>query len=1651
MKPNNGGLCFVHTLAPWKGCLVLRSSFVRFQWHQFYTHQGLRSVTKAVVTEPTRKEISRTHFDLLHSENAVKLKNIYVPLHVHSEYSLLDGASHVKDLVKRAKSLCCPALALTDHGVMFGVVELIEECMKNGIKPIAGNEFYIMNGDISIQAKKRRYHLTVLAKNGEGYRNLSKLTTISHLKGVQRKGIMARPCISKDYLKQHSEGLIVLSGCLAGEIPQAILQGDIEKAVQIAKWYQDSFGEDFYLEIQNHGLEQDKVVIPKLYYISKMLGIKLVATNDSHFTDARDSDMHDCLLCIQTAKKITDEKRMRYTGTEYFRTFDEMLSCFDSILPERAIREALWNSTEIAERIETYDIFGEMRFPEMKLPMEFENKPDAYLKLLTYQGLVWRFSQGSFTANCVQYKHEKSIIDEKTFSVVPEQYLQRLEEELNIVKEKGFTNYFLIVWDYVSFARQRGIRVGPGRGSAAGSLIAYALFITNIDPIRHGLLFERFLNPERMSLPDIDIDFSMTGKDEIIRYLKTRYGEEHVAQIITFNKLASRAALKDVGRVLGFPYKETEKLSKEVLVTRGKPTSLEVMISEQSPSKLFRDTYLHDENVRKWIDLAIRIEGTTKSYGVHAAGVVISPEPLDNLVPLARGSEGEVITQYAMEDIEALGLLKMDLLGLKTLSIIEETIKLITAGSSGNGPQPTVDLDTIGTDDRATYKLLCEGEVDGVFQLDASPKMKQIIQELSPNCLEDISSAIALYRPGPLDAGLIPSYIKRKLGKEKVEFLHSVLEPILSNTYGILMYQEQIMQVARIVAGYSMGQADILRRAMGKKKSEAMESERKNFVKGAIERNYSQSFAEELFEQMLKFAEYCFNKSHSTAYAYITYQTAFLKANYPQEYLIALFNHHEGDMEKISKFSLFAARRGIEMRGPCIHASAIQYSAENGENSKAIRAGLASIKNVGYAAAKAIVEEREKNGPFESLEELCNRVDHSAVTKRTYEALILSGAMDKIDSNRNYMQSILEEMVKFVNKKKKKATKTSSKKKHTDEKEAVFVPSIERSQVTTSLMDAIKYEREYIGFTWQNLYKIFFDVYPLLHPVPIVDVISSFHPTNSTVLVNDSELNKLYEQLEKLDGKKRHAVKKAGVAKKGRERTSRFISVGLLQNLKVFNTKRGDTMATFELRDPTGICFVKMYPRTYSYFSYLLMENEHFAVRLYLEQSSQLLVEDISKLSDIKMADNSPPFRFAYMRQVVASLPSPLETAKVKLSNKNIQRTAALSKASHAVFSSFPDFSLEPNGLESESFQKLQEELDANLLSNIKEENLATVKLVSSLVFPFLVEGLEDMVDDSFTKCFQRKKELPWNWNFYLFPAWLLGLFVRYAILFPIRLLCLVLSTLLLICVLPIIETFIRDVRRRREIIQRCLVLYAGAWIMSLSGVVRYHGMRPRKGPHRVYIANHTTMIDFAVLLQIHPFAVLGQLHGGLVGFLQTYLLEKLGCIWFRRDDLRDRDLVRKRLKEYLKQSDVPPLLIFPEGTCVNNEYCVMFKKGAFELDATIYPVAIKYHREFSDAFWDSKSENFLQYLFRLMTSWALVCDIYFLSPQNKQPEETPEEFAARVKSMICQKAGLNDVPWDGYMKHFRPSEKFVEKRRLLISRVLLAQLKKKSMKTPTL
>jgi DNA polymerase III subunit alpha len=783
----------------------------------------------------------------------------FVGLHIHSDYSLLDGASQLPELADRAVALGMTAMALTDHGVMYGAIELIKVCRAKGLKPIIGNEMYVIEGDVREQKRRQKYHQVVLAKNTQGYKNLVKLTTISHLEGFQGRGIFARPCINRELLEQYKEGLIVTSACLGGEIPQAIMAGKIDYARKAAVWYKRVFGEDFYLEIQDHGSREDRIVNVEIVRIARELDIKFIATNDSHFISCQDVEAHDALLCIQTNTLISEDKRMRYSGTEYLKSAEEMALLFRDHLPDDVIAEAIARTAEVADKVQPYNVLGEPRIPDFPLPPG--HTPATYVEEISRNGL-------------------RDLLKVKSFQDISEEYRNRLDYELKMIEQMGFSTYFLVVWDYIKFARDRGIPVGPGRGSAAGSLVAYTMRITNIDPVHHGLVFERFLNPERKSMPDIDTDFCIERRDEVIQYVTEKYGTERVAQIITFNRMTSKAVLKDVARVLDISFADSNKMAKHIPTVRGKPTKLAVMISDKTPSMEFKQAYetaafqtnVPGETVsgRQWIDMAMRIEGTNKTFGVHAAGVVISAQPLDEIVPLQRNNDGSVITQYYMEDLDALGLLKMDFLGLRNLTIIQNAVDLIRQNQGD-----IIDPDEITFEERRsiaiqrktggkkrppqvekTYKMVEAGDLEGVFQLESSG-MLDVVSKLRPSCIEDLSSILALYRPGPLDAGLIPHFIDRKHGREVIVYDHPLLEPILEETYGTLCYQEQIMKMAQDLAGYSLGQADLLRRAMGKKKADEMQKQRTTFLDGSAKNGISTEIADKLFDQMVLFAEYC--------------------------------------------------------------------------------------------------------------------------------------------------------------------------------------------------------------------------------------------------------------------------------------------------------------------------------------------------------------------------------------------------------------------------------------------------------------------------------------------------------------------------------------------------------------------------------------------------------------------------------------------------------------------------------------------------------------------------------------------------------------------------------------------------------------------------
>ena len=1091
----------------------------------------------------------------------------FVALHNHSDYSLLDGASQLPRLVARAKELQMPALALTDHGVMYGAVELLKLCRQAGIKPIIGNEMYIMNGSITApqQKRERRYHLVVLAKNDQGYRNLVKLTSISHLQGMRGRGIFSRPCIDKDLLKQHKEGLILATACLGGEIPQAILRGRLDVAREVATWYRDCFGEDFYLEIQDHGSHEDRTVNTQIVKIAHELGIEIIATNDAHYLSNQDVEAHDTLLCILTGKMVTDEKRLRYTGTEYLKSPEEMACLFQDHLEPEVIERALANTLAVAEKVEDYDILGKCRMPDFPgLPAEAT--PVDHLRHVSRDGLQERLQQPNWDAIASQHST----------------YAERLERELDIIERMGFPTYFLVVWDYIRFARLRGISVGPGRGSAAGSLVAFALGITNIDPVYHGLLFERFLNPERKSMPDIDTDFCIERRSEVIDYVTKLYGDDRVAQIITFNRMTSKAVLKDVARVLDIPYGEADRLAKLIPVVRGKPVKLKVMISDESPAPEFREKYRKDEKVRRWIDLARRIEGTNKTYGVHAAGVVIGADPLDELVPLQRSNEGQVITQYPMDDVESMGLLKMDFLGLKTLTMIDKALELIQQTQDKK-----LDLYNLPQEDKTTFGLLSKGDLEGIFQLE-SGGMRQVVRDLRPSSLEDLSSILALYRPGPLDAGLIPKFINRKHGREDTRVAHDKLQPILEETYGIMVYQEQIMRIAQDLAGYSLGQADLLRRAMGKKKIAEMEKHRTIFISGTKDHGVDKRIASELFDQMVLFAEYCFNKSHSTAYGAVTYQTAYLKANYPVAYMAALLTVNSGSSDKVQRYIANCAAMGIEVLRPDINESGLDFTPVG----RRIRFGLGAVKNLGEGAIKQILDSRIKAGPFHSLADVCDRLPMGLLNKRALEALIHSGALDDLQSqgNRAQLAADMELVVSWASDRAKDRASgqgsifdlASTTRSSTASSSTAHLESAPKAEATREydLRRKLRLEKEIVGF-----YLSDHPLKPLLEPARLLAPIS-------------------LAELDQLPDKRKVSA------------------IVMVSALKIVTTRKGDPMGVLTVEDLSGSCEAVVFPKTYAQLGQHLNEDTRLLLWATVDRRDeqvQLIIDDCSVVEDLNL------------------------------------------------------------------------------------------------------------------------------------------------------------------------------------------------------------------------------------------------------------------------------------------------------------------------------------------------------------------------------------------------------------------------------------------------
>jgi DNA polymerase-3 subunit alpha len=874
----------------------------------------------------------------------------FVHLHVHTEYSLLDGACRVPDLVDRAKELGMPALALTDHGNLFGAIEFYKACKKAGIKPIVGCEVYVAPDRLEKKNRENTTHMVLLAKNEAGYQNLIKLVTAAHLEGMYYK-----PRIDKEILARHSEGLIGTSACMKNEIAQAVLDGRMGDAEKALLEYRDLFAPgDFYLEVHNHGLETEERLRAVYRDWSKKFNIPVIAANDVHYVLKEHADSHDILLCIGTGAQINDEKRMRYPAKEFhLKSGDEMAALFPDF------PDAVENTLALAEKCNLTIEFGVMKYPEYQPPDGLT--PVEYFRKLCREGMEKRYGE-----------------------TLTEEIRQRLDYEMGVIEKTGFLAYFLIVWDFIHYAKSNGIPVGPGRGSAAGSLVAYSLGITDLDPIRYGLLFERFLNPERISPPDIDVDFCQDRRGEVIQYVRQKYGDTAVAQIVTFGTLGAKMAVRDVARVLGMSFGEASRIAD--LIPKDPKITIQTALDGVADLKKLYD---EDDRVREVVDHALTLEGINRQTGMHAAGVVISDRDLTNYLPLTRDDDGNVITQYSMDPVGDIGLLKMDFLGLKTLTVIkdcfaymkETTGRLMTA-------------DEIPIEDAKTFALLNQARNIGVFQVE-SPGMRRTCQIFDIKSIDDIIALIALYRPGPMD--LIDEYVKRKKGLSTFEFEHPLLEQVCADTYGIMIYQEQVMNAARVLAGYSLGDADLLRRAMGKKKPEEMAKQRASFIAGAAKTNkIPEGPAGRVFDLLEKFAGYGFNKSHSAAYGLIAYHTAWLKANYPTEFMAALLSNELDNTEKIALFIEEAKDMGIQVLPPSVNESELRFTV--GPNQ--IRFGMAAIKNVGHGAVEGILAARKEGGRFESLEDFCRRVDFRTINKKTVEALVKCGAFDSLDTNR---------------------------------------------------------------------------------------------------------------------------------------------------------------------------------------------------------------------------------------------------------------------------------------------------------------------------------------------------------------------------------------------------------------------------------------------------------------------------------------------------------------------------------------------------------------------------------------------------------------------------------------------------------------------------
>ena len=1073
----------------------------------------------------------------------------FAHLHVHTEYSLLDGSNKIKEYVEKIKALGMTAGAITDHGVMYGVIDFYKAAREAGINPVLGCEVYVAPGSRldreMVHGEDRYYHLVLLAENNTGYSNLMKIVSKGFVEGYYYK-----PRVDMEVLEKYHEGIIALSACLAGEVQRNLVRGMYEEAKEVAYRYERCFGKgNFFLELQDHGIPEQKLVNQQLLRMSQETGIELVATNDVHYTNAEDAEPHDILLCLQTGKKLADEDRMRYEGGQYYvKSEEEMKSLFPYAL------QALENTQKIADRCHVEIEFGHTKVPHFEVPEGYDSW--TYLNKLCHEGL------------------------DKRYGADAPKYLQKLDDELAVIKNMGYVDYFLIVWDFIHYAREHDIMVGPGRGSAAGSLVSYTTGITDIDPVRYNLIFERFLNPERVSMPDIDVDFCFERRQEVIDYVVEKYGKDCVTQIVTFGTLAARGVIRDVGRVMDLPYNFVDTIAKAI------PNELGITIDKallMNPE--LRGMYESDESVKKLIDMSRRLEGLPRHTSMHAAGVVISQKPMDEYVPLSRASDGTITTQFTMTTIEELGLLKMDFLGLRTLTVIQNAVRLAEKSSGKK-----IDMNAIDYNDKKVLDSLGTGKTDGVFQLE-SAGMKNFMKELKPQSLEDVIAGISLYRPGPMD--FIPTYIKGKDHPESITYDCPELEPILAPTYGCIVYQEQVMQIVRDLAGYTWGRSDLVRRAMSKKKGKVMEQERKNFVYGNLEENVpgciargiDEKVANKIYDNMIDFAKYAFNKSHAAAYAVVAYQTAYLKYYYPVEFMAALMTSVLDNTSKVSEYIYTCRQMGIAILPPDINEGEGGFSVSG----QAIRYGLSAIKSIGRPVIDAIVEERKIRGPFTTLKDFITRLSGREVNKRTIENFIKAGALDGLEGNRRQKMMIYGSLLDALNQEKK--TTMAGQMTLFD-----IAPEEDKAEYEIKLPNVEEYDKEVLLGFEKEVLGIYISGHPLEEYMERLK-------KNTNAVTTDFVLDEETGTLKVSDGAK--------------------VRIGGMITDKVIKyTKSNKAMAFITLEDLVGTVEIIIFPKDYErYAKYLENDAKVFVegrVTAEEDRNGKLICEKIISFDEVK-------------------------------------------------------------------------------------------------------------------------------------------------------------------------------------------------------------------------------------------------------------------------------------------------------------------------------------------------------------------------------------------------------------------------------------------------